>query len=177
MGVEHELWQSIQALPDTQRDWLFTQLRDWYPFRAFLASSRPDASVASHTTVVFDGGSRGNPGPGYGSYSLQPNGGQPSIARVEFGEITNNEAEYETLIAALEDLYARLLAEGITPRQHRVTVQGDSRLVINQVTGAWKARDPRMLLRRNRARKILASFGEVSIEKVDRDQVVAILGH
>jgi ribonuclease HI len=177
MRAERRLWQSIQALPDAERDWLFAQLGNWPPFRAFLESRHVAARNAGHTIVIFDGGSKGNPGPGYGSYSFQLNGGLPSMARVEFGEMTNNEAEYEALIAALEDLHARLVADGISPLQHQVTVRGDSRLVINQVTGAWKARDPRMLLRRNRAREILARFGRVSVEKVAREQIVEVLGH
>jgi ribonuclease HI len=55
--------------------------------------------------VIFDGGSRGNPGPGYGSYRLRTRDGREDVRRLEFGEaMTNNEAEYRTLIAALDDL-------------------------------------------------------------------------
>ena len=56
--------------------------------------------------IVFDGGSKGNPGIGYGSYRIQPEGGPWSEPyRLEFGDkVTNNEAEYRSLIAAFEHL-------------------------------------------------------------------------
>jgi ribonuclease HI len=177
MGIGRELWRLIQALSDEDRNWLFAQLSDWPPFQGYLKSRQPGAGNVGHSTVIFDGGSRGNPGPGYGSYSLQFLDEPPQVSRLEFGEMTNNEAEYETLIRALEDLLGRLTAIGTDPRQHQVTVQGDSRLVINQVTGAWKARDPRMLLRRNRAREILGNFGKVSVKKIDREEILEVLGH
>ena len=46
--------------------------------------------------VVFDGGSRGNPGEGYGSFLVRsPGGRKPVIRRLEFGgNYTNNQAEY-----------------------------------------------------------------------------------
>ncbi len=57
------------------------------------------SSGEARVRVVFDGGSKGNPGAGYGSYALQwPGQAQPEIVRLEFsGRMTNNEAEYDTL--------------------------------------------------------------------------------
>ncbi len=53
--------------------------------------------------IIFDGGSKGNPGKGYGSYALRWPGQQERIVKLQFGDdVTNNEAEYDTLIAALE---------------------------------------------------------------------------
>ena len=178
MADAHEVWQSIRALSDNDRTWLFAQLADWPPFQRFLASRHKGTDHAWRPTVVFDGGSRGNPGPGYGSYALQFGDEPPQVAHLEFEEeMTNNEAEYEALIRALEDLRGRLTAMGAAPRQCEVTVHGDSRLVINQVTGAWKARDPRMLQRRNRVRELLRSFGSVSFEERGREEIEKVLGH
>ena len=57
-------------------------------------------------TIIFDGGSRGNPGEGYGSYELRTRA-ERQIERLTFGDhVTNNEAEYRTLIAALRDVLA-----------------------------------------------------------------------
>ena len=91
--------------------------------------------------------------------------------------MTNNEAEYEALIQALEDLRGRLAAMGRDPLQTDVIVLGDSQLVINQVTGVWRARDPRMLQRRNRVRELLQSFGTVSFARRGREDIEEILGH
>jgi len=173
-----EVWKSIRALSDNDRSWLFAQLADWPPFQLFLASHDKGAGDVWQPTVVFDGGSRGNPGPGYGSYALQFADEPPQVAHLEFEEeMTNNEAEYEALIRALEDLRGRLTAMGADPRQCEVAVHGDSRLVINQVTGVWKARDPRMLQRRNRVRELLRSFGSVSFEERERGEIEEVLGH
>ncbi len=178
MNIRHELWEYIQALPDSDRDWLFGELSNWSLFQDFLASHQQSASIVGELTVVFDGGSRGNPGASYGSYALRFGSDPPQIVRLEFEEVmTNNEAEYEALIRALEDLIERLTAMGSDPSQHGVAVQGDSRLVINQVTGTWKAKDPRMLHRRNLVRAMLQRFGQVSLQKKGREEIVEALGH
>ena len=45
-------------------------------------------------TIVFDGGSKGNPGGGYGSYEIGSRTGASKQKRLEVGDaITNNEAE------------------------------------------------------------------------------------
>ena len=144
--------------------------------------------------LVFDGGSRGNPGPGYGSYALikptesadLPELAEPSalsarsadVVRLDFGaRMTNNEAEYDTLIAALEDLIARITQAGRNPAEFSVEVRGDSRLVINQVSGAWKARDERMRTRRDRVRELLDRFGSYELRRQPRQESVRLLGH
>ena len=66
--------------------------------------------------VVFDGGSRGNPGQGYGSYMVQSPGRKPVVKRAEFGpNYTNNQAEYESLLACLNYIVDRLTATNRTP--------------------------------------------------------------
>ena len=195
MADRRELWRSIRALPHDDRNWLLAQLSGWPEFQHFLAlrADAPSGSVETlqeeascekdgvsvgRATLVFDGGSRGNPGPSYGSYALRFDDGPPQVSHLDFEEdMTNNEAEYETLIRALEDLLGRLTDVGVDPRQQEVTVQGDSRLVINQVTGAWKARNQRMLQRRNRVRELLRSLGCVSFEEKGRDHIEGVLGH
>lgn len=178
MADVHKVWKSIRALSEDHRNWLFAQLADWPPFQRFLASREEGADNVWQPVVVFDGGSRGNPGPGYGSYALQFSADLLQVYHLEFEEeMTNNEAEYETLTHALEDLRGQLTAMGADPRQCEVTVHGDSRLVINQVTGAWKARDPRMLQRRDRVRELLRSFDRVAFEEREREEIEEVLGH
>jgi len=175
----HEVWKSLQALSGDDREWLFTQLLNWPSFQSFLRSRHQGgAANVERITIVFDGGSRGNPGPGYGSYALQFDDRTRETIRVEFDrDMTNNEAEYEILIRALEDLRGRLEAMGADPHQHEVMVLGDSRLVVNQVTGTWKARDPRMLRYRDRVRQLVQGFHHVSLEKIEREEIEKIVGH
>lgn len=129
--------------------------------------------------IVFDGGSRGNPGPGYGSYALvREHEGKQSLVRLDFGrQMTNNEAEYETLIAGLQGLIERIEAAGEAPADLSVEVRGDSALVFCQVDGTWKARDERMRALRNRVREILARFKGHRLVHQPREETVRVLGH
>jgi len=129
--------------------------------------------------ITFDGGSQGNPGPGYGSYALVgTRDGKQSLVRLDFGRhMTNNEAEYEALIAGLQGLIERIEATGRAPEDFTVEIRGDSALVIHQVEGTWKARDDRMRLLRNRARELLTRFKHHLLMLQEREESVQILKH
>lgn len=128
--------------------------------------------------IVFDGGSRGNPGQGYGSYVLRWPGDQQQIVRLRFGNrVTNNEAEYDTLIAALDAVLKRLRDGGADPKTARLDVRGDSLLVINQVKGDWQCKDSRMAARRDQVRGILQQLGGWQLIHHDRSHSVEQLGH
>jgi ribonuclease HI len=131
--------------------------------------------VGQACAIVFDGGSLGNPGRGYGSYRLRLGDGPWSAAvRLELGSrVTNNEAEYRTLIAGLEDLVARLP----DPANATVEVLGDSQLVLNQVAGRWKVRAGNLVADHARARLLLARFGQAHLVWQPRAESVALLGH
>lgn len=129
--------------------------------------------------LVFDGGSRGNPGQGYGSYAItRVRDGAQRLERLEFGdEYTNNEAEYDSLIEALQDLVQRIEQGDRQPEEFVLEVRGDSALVMNQLRGTWKAKEPRMRVRRNRCRGLLGRFGETVLTLQPREESVRILGH
>ena len=131
-----------------------------------------------HFVIVFDGGCIGNPGRGYGSYAIDAGGGAPMVRRLDFdGRTTNNEAEYDTLIAALSYLTESLQMQGVSPSSVTVDVRGDSQLVINQVTGRWKARNPRMAERRDRVLELVKRFKNVTFRQHPRSESVRWLGH
>src|SRR4051812_25458972 len=96
-------------------------------------------------SIVFDGGALGNPGKGYGSFEIIGPGDFRVLQRLSFSDqgevITNNEAEYMTLIAALERLLVEL---GEEAKSANLTIHGDSMLVINQVNGDWKIKKPQL---------------------------------
>jgi ribonuclease HI len=128
--------------------------------------------------LVFDGGSRGNPGAAYGSFRLHRRGARPGLpTRLRFGRGTNNEAEYWSLIAGLESLLVVLSETGISPQEVRLEVRGDSQLVIRQVEGSWKAKEKRMRQLRDRTLNLLRRFAAVSLIHQDRARSLAVLGH
>ncbi len=139
-----------------------------------LPGQAPEQSIE----VVFDGGSRGNPGQGYGSYELRWPGNPPQVVKLRFGDqMTNNEAEYDTLIGALEAILKRLQESGAATNTARVEIRGDSLLVINQVHGRWQCKEARMQTRRDQIRKQLQRFGHWSLTHHDRANSVRVLGH
>ena len=129
-------------------------------------------------TLVFDGGSYGNPGKGYGSYAVCRGREKPHIERLEFGDgITNNVAEYRTLIAGLEGLLDMIQESGLVASEVSVEVRGDSRLVLNQVEGNWRVRQPHLRPLRDRARALLRQFGHTRLTWQSRKRSVDLLGH
>jgi ribonuclease HI len=133
------------------------------------------APSTSPFEIVFDGGSLGNPGKGYGSYQITLNGEPVRLERLEFGDnITNNQAEYRTLIAALAWLGTEL---GSHRAAAHVIVHGDSKLVINQVNGTWKVKHENMRPLVAAAKQEIAGFGSVQLMWHARVNSVKRLGH
>ena len=126
-------------------------------------------------TIVFDGGAIGNPGRGYGSYQIVGDGGFVTGERLQYGErVTNNQAEYRTLIAALTDLRDRL---GRASRTASVAIRGDSQLVVEQVNGRWKVKHPELQPLRAEVIELLRGFGRTDVAWHRRDASVRVLGH
>jgi ribonuclease HI len=128
--------------------------------------------------IVFDGGSKGNPGQGYGSYALDWPAYPQQVVRLQFGHrVTNNEAEYDTLIAALEAVLKRLAESGADPKSAKVEIWGDSQLVINQVNGEWQSNKPELRVRRDKVRALLSQLGMARLRYHGRENNVELLGH
>ena len=117
--------------------------------------------------VVFcDGGSRGNPGPSaIGAVVIDPATDPPRrLATVSerIGVTTNNVAEYRALIAGLE------AAEPFGAR--RMCVRADSKLVVEQVKGTWKVKQPHLRPLLEQARALLKRYQHVDLQHVPRAQ-------
>lgn len=131
--------------------------------------------MSSTYAIVFDGGSKGNPGKGYGSYQITRNNRVVAHTAEDYGDnITNNQAEYMTLIRALAWLADEL---GDDATRTSVVVNGDSQLVIRQLKGEWKIKDAKMRGLAMDARMQMARFGDVTLTWHPRAMTVARLGH
>ena len=111
--------------------------------------------------VYFDGACRGNPGPAAVGWVIVSADGVVADGGNKIGETTNNRAEYEALIRALEAARDLGLDE--------VDVRGDSELIVKQVRGKWNANDPGLRERRVRVRELLEGFERWSLEHVPRE--------
>jgi ribonuclease HI len=130
---------------------------------------------AGEFLIVFDGGSKGNPGRGYGSYKIFGPTGELAHRELTYGDRdTNNQAEYWTLINALIWLKELL---GERAASATVVVNGDSLLVINQLLGSWKVKNVGLQPLHRQASDLLKSFGKRKLTWHDRSNSVRILGH
>src|SRR5688572_11432351 len=99
-------------------------------------TSRPRPPADYAVTVRFDGGCLGNPGKKYGSYKIEDD--FVVIAReskFELGFGTNNEAEFEALIRALQNLREISHRIGVNIATTSVRVLTDSMIVRNRLMG------------------------------------------
>jgi ribonuclease HI len=134
-----------------------------------------DAPKSATYEIVFDGGSLGNPGKGYGSYEITGNGAVVRHQRHDYGDgVTNNQAEYQTLIEALDWLRQEL---GPAAASAKVIVNGDSLLVLNQLLGKWKVKNEGLRPLHQRASVLIKQFKSVTLTWHDRSKSVARLGH
>lgn len=127
-------------------------------------------------SIVFDGGSLGNPGHGYGSYQIEGPDGILAHDQLHYDgdRVTNNQAEYLTLIRALERLRRHL---GSSIASTTVVIRGDSSLVINQVCGRWKVKHPDLQPLHRQAVELLKGFASCDVAWHRRDKSVKVLGH
>lgn len=85
--------------------------------------------------VHVDGGARGNPGPAAAAAVVAtPEGAVLDEAAETLGTATNNVAEYRGLLAGLEAALERGVEE--------VEVVSDSELVVKQMRGEYKVKNP-----------------------------------
>ncbi|MFZ0817180.1 MAG: ribonuclease HI family protein [Candidatus Sulfotelmatobacter sp.] len=113
-------------------------------------------SPAHYLIAHSDGGARGNPGPaGYGVV-IQDESGQKVAHLSEYlGHQTNNFAEYQGLIAALE--YA------VEHGPKALKLISDSELLVRQIKGIYKVKNPTLKDLHARAKELISQLEWFSI--------------
>ena len=115
--------------------------------------------------VNVDGGARGNPGPAAIAAVVQDAGGEVLEERSEtIGHATNNVAEYKALLLGID----RAVAFGA----EEVDLVGDSELIVRQVKGEYKVKDPALRELHARVRQALVG-PRWSIRHVRREENAA----
>jgi len=111
---------------------------------------------AHYLIAHSDGGARGNPGPaGYGVVIKDESGRKVAALSEYLGHQTNNFAEYQGLIAAVE--YA--LAHG--PKALKLI--SDSELLVRQIKGVYKVKNAALKDLHARAKDLIAQLEWFSI--------------
>jgi len=126
--------------------------------------SRRDLAVSRFAALVLyiDGSVEGNPGPGAIGVVVAGADGTPVEAWGEaIGHVTNNQAEYQALLAGLRK--ARQLGA------RTVTVRSDSQLLVRQFLGEYRVKDPKLKPLHAEARRLAGGFTRFAIEHVPRE--------
>lgn len=107
-----------------------------------------------------DGGARGNPGPGAIGVIVRDEGKILTRYSSKIGTTTNNVAEYEALIKALE------LASRYT--KNELTCFLDSELVVKQLLGEYRVRKPELLKLFLKVQKLQENFKSIRYKHISR---------
>ncbi|GKE93218.1 reverse transcriptase domain-containing protein [Tanacetum coccineum] len=122
----------------------------------------PTEEIVPEPWVLFTDGSSCLEGSGSRLILTIPEGEEFTYAlRFEF-DASNNEAEYEALVAGLR------IAEQIGVKNLIAKVY--SRLVASQINGLYKAKEQSMTQYLEKARTLIKSFKKLSIEQVPRSE-------
>ena len=114
-------------------------------------------------TVNVDGGARGNPGPaGIAAVATGEDGEILAERNETIGDATNNVAEYRAMLLGIE-LAGELGAD-------EVELIGDSKLIVEQVKGAWKVKQAHLRPLRAEVVKALEGLDSWTIRNVPREE-------
>lgn len=99
--------------------------------------------------VFCDGGARGNPGPAAIGFIVKDNTGKTLVEEGKFiGKATNNVAEYQAVIEALQWIISNSsLCEISSKCKYQISnIQFflDSKLIVNQLNGYYRIKDTKL---------------------------------
>lgn len=109
-----------------------------------------------------DGACRGNPGPsGCGALLIAPDGKKFPYKKF-IGTKTNNQAEYEAMILALEML--------IEHKAQKAHLRADSELMIRQLKGIYKVKNANIIPLFAKAKELIKKIPHIDFEHVLREK-------
>jgi ribonuclease HI len=116
--------------------------------------------------IYTDGGSRNNPGiAGAGVYVVDEKENELLTAKKYLGIKTNNWAEYEALILGLKKV-KELLGDKI--KQVEVEVRMDSELIVRQINGVYRVKEPSLLEQFVKVGDLKKDFSKITFIHIPR---------
>lgn len=122
-----------------------------------------DSAGLNEIHLYTDGASRGNPGPAaIGGALFDTDGNEIRHFSMQIGKTTNNVAEYKALIFGV-DQAAQINVD-------KVVIYSDSQLLVNQVLGTYKVKNPNLTPLWAELMDKLRGFGQYDIKHVPREK-------
>jgi len=119
--------------------------------------------VLNRAIIYTDGGSRGNPGSAAAGVVFTDESGRVVKEYSHYlGEVTNNQAEYEAVIFALQK--AKQL------KFKNIEIRVDSELIGRQLLGEWKIKDPDLQPLFVKTWNLRLDYEKVDIKIIPREQ-------
>ena len=120
--------------------------------------------------IYIDGSSQGNPGLcGVGNTFETTNGKKLLEISKFIGEGTNNQAEYQGLISALNVLKDRRLNFTIT-QETEIEIRTDSELLFNQINGSYKVKNWSLKKLYSIVQKFKIEFPNIKMTLIPREE-------
>ena len=155
------LLADLPSLSARRIDDFFRRIADLLPPDEAPPTRKPGTSKP--VTLYTDGGSRGNPGPaGYGFLLMGGSGKVLHEGCGSLGRATNNEAEYEGVIAGLRAAIERGAGD--------IVIRSDSQLLIRQRNGSYKVKSRRLMPLFLRVKELLSDFTSWHAEHIPREE-------
>lgn len=121
-------------------------------------------SEPSHSWHLYvDGAARNNPGPAGAGVALFKGGKALVKKGFYLGKRTNNQAEYLALLLGL------FVARKMVAKSEGLLICADSQLLVRQITGQYKVKDPQLKKLQTAAFKLLVDF-DYTINHVMRSE-------
>tara|TARA_B110000967_G_C18897697_1_gene571979 strand:- start:4476 stop:5468 length:993 start_codon:yes stop_codon:yes gene_type:complete len=144
-----------------RKEWI-NQINEWI-HKHFHKET--DIDISMKYKMRFDGACRGNPsntiGMGAILYDEDNIVVDTSSRKYELEGGTNNVAEYLSLIDGLR------LAQ--TNHVNNLLVEGDSQLIINQITGVYKVNSSKLMIYHTIVKRLIESFDQIEFQHILRE--------
>ena len=119
--------------------------------------------------IYTDGGSRGNPGPaGVGVVICNERGSVIKEYGKDIGVRTNNEAEYEAVVFALQKI-KQLFGKDKTKKME-IEMRMDSQLIARQLKGEYKIEEEKLFPLFIKIWNLRINFGEIKFTEIPREK-------
>ncbi len=112
--------------------------------------------------INFDGASKGNPGHAGAGIAVSTEDGTVVLEdSLYLGKITNNAAEYKACLLSLD--------KAVQLNPSKIIIRSDSQLLVRQVNGEYKVKNPSLAVLHNEVKSKLFKFPDWKIEHVRRE--------